>query len=127
MQINPSEDTLVASTASHQLYVYPLLTPELCAGGGAIAAADGRTAGGAQLRKGDQSAVEPRRLSVNTTASSPTAVVTEEGSLAVDHFRLMSQSFHEGKIMGLDVCSRKPLIATCATDHTVRIWNFETK
>ncbi|CAH8577208.1 unnamed protein product [Schistosoma haematobium] len=38
----------------------------------------------------------------------------------------VSQSFHNGQIIGMDVCIRKPLIATCSTDRTVRIWNFET-
>ena len=28
--------------------------------------------------------------------------------------------------LGLDVCIRKPLIATCSLDRSVRIWNFET-
>lgn len=48
-------------------------------------------------------------------------------NLKIDYFRQLAQSFHEGQIVGLDICSRKPLIATCATDNTVRIWNFETK
>ena len=29
-------------------------------------------------------------------------------------------------LLGLDVCIRKPLIATCSLDRSVRIWNFET-
>lgn len=46
----------------------------------------------------------------------------------VDHaeFEFMNYSNHHSQITGLDVCIRKPLIATCSTDKSVRIWNFET-
>jgi WD40 repeat protein len=33
--------------------------------------------------------------------------------------------FHSGAILGMDVCVRKPLVATCGADRTVRMWNFE--
>ncbi|XP_074640882.1 cilia- and flagella-associated protein 57-like [Tubulanus polymorphus] len=42
------------------------------------------------------------------------------------HFEILSQSFHSSQVSGLDVCIRKPLIATCSVDRSVRIWNFET-
>ena len=32
--------------------------------------------------------------------------------------------FHTGAITGIDTCIRKPLVATCSKDHTVRIWNY---
>ncbi|XP_025110126.1 cilia- and flagella-associated protein 57-like [Pomacea canaliculata] len=41
-------------------------------------------------------------------------------------FEVLSQTFHNGQILGLDVCIRKPLIATCSLDRSVRIWNYET-
>ena len=41
-------------------------------------------------------------------------------------FEILAQTFHYSQIMGLDVCARKPLIATCSMDKSVRIWNFET-
>ncbi|KAI6655110.1 WD repeat-containing protein 65-like [Oopsacas minuta] len=41
-------------------------------------------------------------------------------------FDLLSHSFHMNQIKGLDVCLRKPLVATCSMDKTIRIWNFET-
>ncbi|KXJ18311.1 cilia- and flagella-associated protein 57 [Exaiptasia diaphana] len=47
-----------------------------------------------------------------------------KGDLAT--FELLSQSFHHGVITGMDVCIRKPLIATCGLDRSVRIWNYET-
>jgi WD40 repeat protein len=40
-------------------------------------------------------------------------------------FEVLAQAFHNGQILGLDVCIRKPLIATCSLDRSVRIWNFE--
>ena len=39
-------------------------------------------------------------------------------------FTYLSDKFHTGEITGLDVCVRKPLVATCGTDRTVRIWNY---
>ncbi|XP_065124868.1 cilia- and flagella-associated protein 57 [Paramisgurnus dabryanus] len=41
-------------------------------------------------------------------------------------FEFMSHSFHSGVITGLSTCIRKPLIATCSLDRSVRIWNFQT-
>ncbi|KAL8584312.1 hypothetical protein ACOMHN_014731 [Nucella lapillus] len=41
-------------------------------------------------------------------------------------FEVLAQAFHNGQIQGLDVCIRKPLIATCSLDRSVRIWNNET-
>eukprot|EP01065_Artemidia_motanka_P053300 TRINITY_DN985_c0_g1_i1.p1 TRINITY_DN985_c0_g1~~TRINITY_DN985_c0_g1_i1.p1 ORF type:complete len:1217 (+),score=514.48 TRINITY_DN985_c0_g1_i1:99-3749(+) len=32
--------------------------------------------------------------------------------------------FHNGAITGIDTCVRKPLIATCSKDRTIRIWNY---
>ncbi|KAJ9467512.1 77 kDa echinoderm microtubule-associated protein [Diplonema papillatum] len=32
--------------------------------------------------------------------------------------------FHTAPITGIDTCIRKPLIATCSKDHTIRIWNY---
>ncbi|XP_029007881.1 cilia- and flagella-associated protein 57 [Betta splendens] len=43
------------------------------------------------------------------------------------HFEFLSQSFHSSSITGLSVCIRKPLVATCSLDHSVRVWNYETK
>ncbi|XP_054473374.1 cilia- and flagella-associated protein 57 [Anoplopoma fimbria] len=44
-----------------------------------------------------------------------------------EHFEFLSQSFHSKSITGLSVCIRKPLVATSSLDHSVRIWNYETK
>ncbi|CAL1538634.1 unnamed protein product [Lymnaea stagnalis] len=41
-------------------------------------------------------------------------------------FEVLSQIFHNAPITGLDVCIRKPLIATCSMDRSVKIWNYET-
>eukprot|EP00795_Rhopilema_esculentum_P004667 gene4667-20951_t len=41
-------------------------------------------------------------------------------------FEILSQSFHVAQITGLDVCIRKPLVATCGMDRSIRIWNYET-
>ncbi|PIK39548.1 putative cilia- and flagella-associated protein 57 [Apostichopus japonicus] len=41
-------------------------------------------------------------------------------------FESLSQPFHFSIITGLDICIRKPLIATCSMDRSVRVWNYET-
>ncbi|ORX57709.1 WD repeat-containing protein 65 [Piromyces finnis] len=39
-------------------------------------------------------------------------------------FELLSQPFHYGKIYSLDTCIRKPLLVTCGSDKSIRIWNY---
>ncbi|XP_043977088.1 cilia- and flagella-associated protein 57 [Gambusia affinis] len=43
------------------------------------------------------------------------------------HFDFLSQPFHSDSITGLSICIRKPFMATCSLDCSVRIWNYETK
>ncbi|XP_071953863.1 cilia- and flagella-associated protein 57-like isoform X2 [Antedon mediterranea] len=76
--VSPSEETLVCSTITNQLYCMTLSSADLG-------------------KHGDQAT-----------------------------FELLSQPFHFGTISGSDVCIRKPLIATCSVDRSVRIWNYET-
>ena len=33
-------------------------------------------------------------------------------------------SFHSKQIHGLDVCLKKEMVATCSSDHTVRLWSY---
>lgn len=40
---------------------------------------------------------------------------------------MRAQSFHSGNVTGLDTCVRKPLVATCSTDKSIRIWNYMDK
>eukprot|EP00033_Pygsuia_biforma_P003159 GCRY01003467.1.p1 GENE.GCRY01003467.1~~GCRY01003467.1.p1 ORF type:complete len:1179 (+),score=364.32 GCRY01003467.1:161-3697(+) len=39
----------------------------------------------------------------------------------------LAQPFHRAKITGLDVCIRKPICATCSTDRSVRVWNYQDR
>jgi len=43
------------------------------------------------------------------------------------NFELLSQAFHSGIVTGLDSCIRKPLVATCGADRSVRVWNYLDK
>ncbi|KAM4581818.1 cilia- and flagella-associated protein 57 [Fundulus diaphanus] len=47
-----------------------------------------------------------------------------EGKL---HFEFLTQPFHSNSITGLSICIRKPFMATSSLDHSVRIWNYETR
>ncbi|CAH8509372.1 unnamed protein product [Schistosoma turkestanicum] len=91
LQVNPSEDLLVAATNTHQLYQFNL-------------------------------------NNIDTSAKTTTTNKLQESKTTHETmtFNMLSQSFHYGQILNMDVCIRKPLIVTCATDKTVRIWNFET-
>lgn len=42
----------------------------------------------------------------------------------VDQYQHMISSFHSNSIMGLAVCIKKQIIATCSNDRTVRIWSY---
>jgi len=35
--------------------------------------------------------------------------------------------FHTSSINSLDICLKKPLVATCGHDNTLRIWNYSTR
>lgn len=35
-----------------------------------------------------------------------------------------AQFFHSSPVVGLDTCLRKPLVATCSADRSVRVWNY---
>jgi cilia- and flagella-associated protein 57 len=37
---------------------------------------------------------------------------------------LFSQPYHHGPITGMDTCIRKPLVVTCSTDRSIRVWNY---
>jgi len=78
MALSPSEETIVATTKSNQLYSLPLSSADIG-------------------KLGDTA-----------------------------EFEYLCQTFHENNVTGLDVCIRKPLIASCSMDRSIRIWNFET-
>ncbi|XP_034510273.1 cilia- and flagella-associated protein 57 [Ailuropoda melanoleuca] len=42
------------------------------------------------------------------------------------HFEYLMYPLHSASITGLATCIRKPLIATCSLDRSVRIWNYES-
>ncbi|XP_007951295.1 cilia- and flagella-associated protein 57 [Orycteropus afer afer] len=42
------------------------------------------------------------------------------------HFEYLMYPLHSASITGLATCIRKPLVATCSLDRSVRIWNYET-
>ncbi|XP_058298827.1 cilia- and flagella-associated protein 57 isoform X3 [Hylobates moloch] len=42
------------------------------------------------------------------------------------HFEYLMYPLHSAPITGLATCIRKPLIATCSLDRSIRLWNYET-
>lgn len=42
-------------------------------------------------------------------------------------FEAVLTNFHSGAILGMDVCTRKPLVVTCGMDKSVRVWNYLEK
>ena len=44
----------------------------------------------------------------------------------VDKFDYLVSSFHSKSILGLDVCIKKQMIATCANDRTIRFWSYKS-
>ena len=39
-------------------------------------------------------------------------------------FEHLAQWFHSAPITGLDTCVRKPLVATCSRDRSIKVWNY---
>ncbi|KAI8906392.1 WD40-repeat-containing domain protein, partial [Gorgonomyces haynaldii] len=58
-------------------------------------------------------------LKVNLSPSE----LSKNETLKFDSF---TDTFHYGSIVGLDLCIRKPLLVTCSTDKSVRLWNYMT-
>lgn len=46
---------------------------------------------------------------------------------ADQRFEPLACSWHTGAITGLDVCVRKPIVVTCGTDKSIRVWNYLSK
>ncbi|KFQ41270.1 WD repeat-containing protein 65, partial [Mesitornis unicolor] len=42
------------------------------------------------------------------------------------YFAYLNFPLHSASITGLDVCTWKPILATCSLDRSVRIWNYKT-
>ncbi|XP_037599098.1 cilia- and flagella-associated protein 57 isoform X4 [Cebus imitator] len=55
-----------------------------------------------------------------------TMSLTEISKGEAAHFEYLMYPLHSASITGLATCIRKPLIATCSLDRSVRIWNYET-
>lgn len=39
-------------------------------------------------------------------------------------FKELLPPLHVGSVAGLDACIRRPLVATCGADRTLRLWNY---
>ncbi|KER20605.1 hypothetical protein T265_10886 [Opisthorchis viverrini] len=96
--ISPSEELMVASTDAHQLYSFSLSSFEMT--------------------------MKNTELLQKNFAGGP--VKNQQVPYESLTFEPVAQAFHHGQILGMDTCIRKPLIATCAADRSVRIWNFES-
>ncbi|NXI62239.1 CFA57 protein, partial [Anseranas semipalmata] len=42
------------------------------------------------------------------------------------YFAYLHFPLHSASITGLDICIRRPIVATCSLDRSVRIWNYKT-
>ena len=42
-------------------------------------------------------------------------------------FEYVLYAFHTSTVTGLDVCIKKPFIASCSSDKSVRVWNYKSK
>jgi hypothetical protein len=49
-------------------------------------------------------------------------VVADDGRAEDVGLRPVLLPFHFAAVTGVDVCLRKPLVATCSIDSSVRIW-----
>ncbi|KAL2919821.1 hypothetical protein HK105_200738 [Polyrhizophydium stewartii] len=74
MAVSPSEDTLLCTTETCQIFSMSLANAEV---------------------KGEEAKFDP-----------------------------FAQPFHHGMITGMDTCIRKPLIVTCSSDKSIRVWNY---
>lgn len=50
--------------------------------------------------------------------------VNLERPYEIDRFEYLIASFHSKSIVALDICLKQNIVATCATDRTVRLWTY---
>ncbi|KAM6172387.1 cilia- and flagella-associated protein 57 [Erethizon dorsatum] len=55
-----------------------------------------------------------------------TMSLTEISKGEAAHFEYLLYPLHSASITGLSTCIRKPLIATCSLDRSIRLWNYES-
>jgi WD40 repeat protein len=102
--ISPSQRSLVASTDKQQLYTTRLAQSHAQREAAAAAAAAGDT----------------------TAAADGSPVVDEDDDDASPTgLRLVLPAAHHGAVVDISLARRKPLAATCSTDGSVRVWNYE--
>lgn len=53
-----------------------------------------------------------------------TRIKTENKDLMKAAFEQVGLQFHNGPIVSMDVCIRKPLVATAGKDKCIKIWNY---
>ncbi|KAJ3044625.1 Cilia- and flagella-associated protein 57 [Rhizophlyctis rosea] len=67
----------------------------------------------------DNLVVSTENSQIYTMMLASTEVKGEES-----RFEPFAQPFHHGPVTGMDTCIRKPLIVTCSSDRSVRVWNY---
>jgi WD40 repeat protein len=97
LAVSPSEESLICSTEVNQLYTITLSSADL----------------------GKVSSEAKSRQKISHYLN-----LCLQGDQA--HFEVLSQTFHSSQVTGIDVCTRKPLIATCSLDRSIRIWNYDS-
>ena len=55
-----------------------------------------------------------------------TLALSSGGSVGRDEapFTPLTEEYHSGEVRSLDRCVRKPLVASCGADRSIRIWNY---
>lgn len=74
-------------------------------------------------------AISPSEESLVCTLDNNQIIVLAISSSDIVHetsLEHLSRSCHSTAVTGLDSCLRKPIFATCATDRSVRIWNYRS-
>jgi len=64
------------------------------------------------------------RVPINLASHSPSEGGRPAESLEGTRYDYMINAFHSQPIFGMDICLKKPILATCSSDRTVRVWNY---
>ena len=68
--------------------------------------------------------VNPEQTKVAVSTTNRQVFVVSLSQDLEQEVQLLGASWHGGSVMSCDVCLRKPLVATCGMDRSVRIWNY---
>lgn len=128
MAVEPAEEGVICLLNNNQIKYLSLLTSSVKGG-------DSGTPSGAGTRRSSASTVPAGTVSETPDNASATDgarpefvdIIQPVHGPRLGKLVSLQDAWVNAPITGMDVALRKPLVATCSVDHSVRVWNYLEK